>query len=225
MSHGSYDPDFDFEPVPGLPARLPAGETMLWQGSPDWKTLAVQVFKLRWFAVYFGIAIVWMIGSAINDGRPVLSTLPSILFIVGCGVLGMGIFTLIAWLIGRSTIYTITSKRLVMRFGIALPITINLPFTVMESAALSRIQGEIGDVSIALKKGERIAFLMLWPHTRPWKLRAPQPMLRCLPDAPHAAAIFARAIAAVTPNTVISPIAEEQRPQRDASTVLQTVTG
>jgi hypothetical protein len=32
----------------------------------------------------------------------------------------------------------------------------------------------------------RIAYLHLWPHARPWKLAAPQPMLRCLPDAREA---------------------------------------
>ena len=33
------DGDVDFEPVPGLPAPLPAGETLLWQGAPDWRDL------------------------------------------------------------------------------------------------------------------------------------------------------------------------------------------
>jgi hypothetical protein len=36
MSHD----DFAFEPVPGLPAPLPKGERILWQGSPRWQSLA-----------------------------------------------------------------------------------------------------------------------------------------------------------------------------------------
>jgi hypothetical protein len=39
--------DFDFEPVPGLPAELPAGETMIWQGRPQWRSLAVRAFHIR----------------------------------------------------------------------------------------------------------------------------------------------------------------------------------
>ena len=35
------DHDFDFEPIRGLPALLPAGEKQLWQGSPHWKSQAI----------------------------------------------------------------------------------------------------------------------------------------------------------------------------------------
>ncbi len=35
-----HDKDFDFDPVPGLPERLPAGEEILWQGRPEALTLA-----------------------------------------------------------------------------------------------------------------------------------------------------------------------------------------
>ena len=34
--------DYEFEPVPGLPEELPPGEMLLWQGAPDWKTIATQ---------------------------------------------------------------------------------------------------------------------------------------------------------------------------------------
>jgi len=32
--------EYEYEPVPGLPQRLPQGERILWQGAPDWQTLA-----------------------------------------------------------------------------------------------------------------------------------------------------------------------------------------
>ena len=35
--------DFNFEPQPGLPAPLPQGEDLLWQGSPDARLLARQL--------------------------------------------------------------------------------------------------------------------------------------------------------------------------------------
>ena len=38
-------PEHEFEPVHGLPEKLPAGEKILWQGSPDWKTLANEAFS------------------------------------------------------------------------------------------------------------------------------------------------------------------------------------
>ena len=36
--------DFAFEPVRGLPAELPRGERLIWQGAPDWRLLAIQAF-------------------------------------------------------------------------------------------------------------------------------------------------------------------------------------
>ena len=55
MSHH----DDDFEPVPGLPETLPQGEQMLWQGSPQWWSLALRAFRLREVGVYFGFLMAW----------------------------------------------------------------------------------------------------------------------------------------------------------------------
>ena len=56
--------------------------------------------------------------------------------------------------------------------------------------------GGFGDVRMTLAKGEKIAWLMLWPHTRPWHFKHPEPMLRGLPQVAHLAAILGQALAA-----------------------------
>ena len=89
----------------------------------------------------------------------------------------------LAWLAARTTVYSITSKRIVMRIGIALPITINVPFRAVNSVGLKRHADGSGDIPASLPKGYRLAFLVLWPHARPWHVRNPQPMLRSVPDA------------------------------------------
>jgi hypothetical protein len=43
MSHD----DFAFEKIRGLPADLPRGEELLWQGSPTWKSLAIHTYYVR----------------------------------------------------------------------------------------------------------------------------------------------------------------------------------
>ena len=48
----SMDGEHDFEPELGLPEALPRGEQVRWQGSPDWKTLALRGFHVRKLAVY-----------------------------------------------------------------------------------------------------------------------------------------------------------------------------
>jgi hypothetical protein len=40
----------------------------------------------------------------------------------------------------------------------------------------------MGDIAIELDGPDRIAYLHLWPHARPWELNRPQPMLRALAD-------------------------------------------
>ena len=101
-----------------------------------------------------------------------------------------------AWLNSRTTVYTITNRRVVMRFGAAIPKAINIPFTIIEGAALKSLGKGDGDIALVLKAPNKIAFLHLWPHARPWRLAAPQPTLRAVAGARSAADILARAMEA-----------------------------
>ena len=49
--------EHEFEAAHGLPEPLPRGEHILWQGSPDWRTLAVQVMHVRTQAFYFAVPV------------------------------------------------------------------------------------------------------------------------------------------------------------------------
>ncbi|MCY7315507.1 MAG: hypothetical protein LH480_07775, partial [Rubrivivax sp.] len=40
-----------------------------------------------------------------------------------------------------------------------------------------------GDLPLSLIGEDRIAFMHLWPHVRPWQLARPEPMLRAVPNA------------------------------------------
>ena len=66
-----------------------------------------------------------------------------------------------------------------MRIGIALPMTLNLPFAHRSRRPGCRLHADgSGDIAAALAGGDRIAYLHLWPHARPWQLARPEPMLR-----------------------------------------------
>jgi len=188
--------EYDFEPVHGLPELLPAGEAMLWQGHPNWRALAVHAFHLRKVVVYFGLLAIWSVASGWVDGHDIGGTLLSTLWILPGTLAAVALLALLAWLAARTTVYSITSKRIVMRIGIALPMTINIPFRAIDSIGLHRHRDGSGDIPSAISKGYKLAFLVLWPHVRPWHVRSPQPMLRCVPEAERVARILVQAISA-----------------------------
>ncbi|MBY0520752.1 MAG: PH domain-containing protein, partial [Sphingomonas sp.] len=45
--------EYETEPVPGLPGLLPKGETIIWQGSPNWRVLARTAFHTGAVTAYF----------------------------------------------------------------------------------------------------------------------------------------------------------------------------
>jgi hypothetical protein len=74
-----------------------------------------------------------------------------------------------------------------MRHGIALPISINIPFSQLDSADLSEQSGSIGSISLRTIAGTLLAWLALWSSCRPWHLTNPQPSIRCISNAAEVA--------------------------------------
>ncbi|WP_295541825.1 photosynthetic complex putative assembly protein PuhB [uncultured Thiohalocapsa sp.] len=186
--------EFDFEPVPGLPENLPEGEQLRWQGAPKWGALAVRAFYVRTVAIYFGLLIVFRIGYVIAAGESAKAALLSGLWLLLLCLMAVGILALMAWAFARSTIYSITDRRLVIRFGVALPMAVNIPFKAIQSVGLRRYEGGVGDLPMVLGDGHSVNFLILWPNVRPWRFLDAQPMLRCVPDIDRVAAILADAL-------------------------------
>jgi len=199
--------EHEYEPVHGLPEALPDGERVLWQGSPDWKTLAVQRFHVRKVAIYFALLLAARAAALISDGMPAGAALAGTLSLAFVAATAVGLLSFIAWFTARTTVYTITNRRVVMRIGIALTLALNLPFKRVQGAALALFSGGRGDIALQLVGNDRIAFFHLWPHARRWRFTQPEPTLLCVPDAQAAAACLTEAWRAAT-GTVGSPQAE-----------------
>ncbi len=187
--------EFDDEPVRGLPERPPQGEQILWQGSPSLRALALRVFHLRAAALYFFLLAAWSFGSAFAAGSGLRAAAVSAAGTLPFAITAMSLLLLLAWLIERSTVYTITNRRVVLRIGVALPITMNIPFSKIESAALKLHSDGTGEIPLKLAGPERQSFVVLWPHVRPWHTTRPEPMLRCLADADAVAQVLSGALA------------------------------
>jgi hypothetical protein len=212
--------EYDTELVRGLPAPLPAGETLLWQGSPDWWALARSAFHFNKIAVYFGLMIAWRTATSLSEGASALSALP-LLSLAFCA---LAILLVLAWASARTSVYTITDRRIVLRIGIALPMALNIPFRLIGNAALKTQSDGSGDIPVALTGANRIAWLLLWPHVRPWRMKNPEPMLRALPDAAHVAAILAPALTAANgANVATNPV--RQPAQRWKPVAAAALTG
>lgn len=204
--------EHEFEPQFGLPEKLPEDERILWQGAPDWRAMALRVFHLRKLALYFGLILVLRAANALYDGGTAGAAAMSVAIALPWCLLALVLFGGLAWLSARTTAYTITDRRVVMRVGIVLSLTFNLPLVRIDGAGLRRLAGGVGDIPLQLLRGERIAYLHLWPHARPWQLRQPEPMLRCVPDAEAVAQLLRDAWAARTglaavPAAAVAPAA------------------
>jgi hypothetical protein len=183
--------EFAHEPIRGLPGLLPAGEAIVWQGSPNWPALAVTAFHVRKVAIYFALIALW---GAVAGGTAKGAAITLVV-----GAIAVGLLMLLSWLVARSTVYTLTNKRLVLRYGVALTKCVNLPLKFVATAGFRRNRDGSGDLPLELTEKSPLGYLMLWPHARPWRLGQPQPMLRAVPDADSVATTLGRTLAEAVP--------------------------
>ncbi|MDP4301369.1 photosynthetic complex putative assembly protein PuhB [Leptothrix discophora] len=179
--------EHEFEAVPGLPEALPPGETVLWQGRPQALAMARQALRLDIIAVYFAGLMAWRLVLSLMDGDSAAQTAMALARLLPPIAVATGLLLGLGWLMARTTLYTLTNRRVVMRLGIVLGITFNLPLSRIEAARLKPRRDGGGDIALVLAGGDRIAYLHLWPHVRPWRMRQTEPMLRALPQAAEVA--------------------------------------
>lgn len=201
--------EHDAEPVPGLPERLPDGEKVLWQGSPDWRPLARRAFHVRLIALYFVALAVWSGASAYAEGADAATLALDTLWLALVASLPVGTLLVVAVFAARTTLYTVTDRRVVLRVGVALPMAVNIPLGAVASAGVRRCADGTGDLLLSLLPSHRASFIALWPHVRPWRFSRPEPLLRGLADADAAARALATTLAA---STALEPAVESVTP-------------
>ena len=206
--------DFDFEPIRGLPQLLPRGERMLWQGAPRWQDLAVHAFHVRKVIWYFAGLTILAGALRLAEGESFAFAIRPFQWLMPMGLFAAALLSALAYLSAKTTVYTLTSKRVVMRVGMALPVTINLPFSQIDGAALRVFGNGSGDIPLKVTRKERIAYLVLWPHARPFHFAHPQPTLRSLAKADDVASLLASALA----GTATAPMPVETSPVLAANT-------
>jgi len=175
--------EHEFEAALGLPERLPRNEYVIWQGQPNWKQLAVDAFHIRKILLYFAVMVGLQLAHLIQGDTAALDIVKQIGTSVLLASLALGLLAWSAYLSGQATIYTLTNRRIVMRIGIVLSLTFNLPLKKIVSCDLMALKNQIGNIAIGISSDSPIGWLNLWPHVRAWRIHSPQPTLRCIENA------------------------------------------
>ena len=201
--------EHEFEAAHGLPEALPAGEHILWQGAPDFRSLARNAFHVRAIGAYFGVMLGLRAAYAGAQSGSVVDSLVAAAWLAPLVMIAMSMLYLMAWLTSRTSVYTITDRRVVMRVGIVLSLTFNLPFARIRAADARLKPAQPGDIALALEgDGTHIAYVHLWPHARPWRVARTEPMLRSVADAERVSQVLSgawRAARDVAPQAFAMP--------------------
>jgi hypothetical protein len=195
----------------GLPEDLPAGEHIVWQGEPAWRELAVRVFHIRKIAIYFVLLALIHAGFQLYEGAGWLVAAKGASWLILLGLSALLVLGVLARLYANTTIYTITNHRLVLRFGVALPMMINIPWDKVDAADLQLHGNDHGSIALSIAPGQRLSYWLLWPFAKPWRFSPVQPMLRCVADPQGVAEKLRQAVSAhsgseVTPVRQAGPV-------------------
>lgn len=190
--------EHEHEPLRGFPGSLPPGETLLWQGRPLAWRLARQIFPIRAIGAYFLLFAAWRLYGGLTAELAPAGIAVGVGTVVLMAALAIGGLVAYAAMIARTTVFSITDRRVLVRYGFTLPKTWNVPFRSIEAASFKPAgpRTSAGDLCLTVNPQERIPYVLLWPYARPWRWRNPQPLLRALPDGEHAAALLGRALQA-----------------------------
>lgn len=200
--------EYESEPVPGLPENLPEGEHILWQGRPKWTALVMRAFHIRAVAIYFALLGVWFARAAYLEGASNREVAEAFAAVLPGAAIALALLAALAYVTARVALYTITNRRVVMRFGIALPMVLNIPFKQIRSADFRPHHDDTGDIPLSVNAPKRQSMIVLWPHVRPWRTTEPEPMLRCVPDARRVADVLANALHAASPEASVAVVSD-----------------
>ena len=183
--------EYEDEPVEGLPDYLPEGETMVWQGRPTVAAMARRVFFIPHLALYFGLLIAGHTVYRLMEGVSAVQVLGTFVWQAG---LAATVLVLLAWLArsyAASVMYTLTSERLVIRSGVALPMMVNIPIEQITAADMRVYRDGTGDIVLTPIADRKLHWVLLWPNVSAWYSRPIRPLLRGLAEPRRAADAFA----------------------------------
>lgn len=179
------------------PAK-PVEPAVLWSGRPAFVSTAIRIWKARIAAVYFALLLADGLRLAMSGASAPADAWMGEAKLLTMAVFAVGGLLLLAVLTTRTTRYEIGERGVTLRYGIAFPATLTIPFAAIARVSIRIHSDGTGDVALRLKPGPGVIYPKLWPHARPWAFTRAEPMLRCVPEAGVAGAMICRGVAAQT---------------------------
>ena len=164
--------------IDGVAEPLPEGETILWSAKPDQWMFTRRLMRLDWVIAWFAALSVGRAYFAWSAGGDVRAMLIAASGQLPLALFGLCLLTALGIAMARSTSYVVSSRRVVLQVGVALPITFNVPLRFVDSVAIRTRNGKGGDVILTLCQGANVKALALWPHSQGWKHDSVQPLMR-----------------------------------------------
>jgi len=208
--------EYELEAQYGLPEKLPDGEYVIWQGSPNVWRMAKDAFYIRPIIAYFVFLVLFRIFDGISLEHATLAIVISTIWMLALSVVCIGLVYCLAYFTAITAVYTMTNRRIVMRIGIALTLSFNLPYKEIISADFQEKKDGFGNIPLRISPTTKIAYFHLWPHARPFCFNNPEPMLRNIANVKEVATLLTNAWASenqisLTPASVKSPISTPGR--------------
>ena len=175
----------------GLSENLPNGEQLVWQGQPERRALATRAMYLKYIAFYLVALIAARTGYLILDGESVATWSGMLVWQVLASAFVMLLIVGLAAVYSRTTRYSLTNERLIIKTGAAITIHINLPLQQIIGADLREYSDDTGDITLQVSQADKLYWLLMWPNVRSWWVRPLRPVLRGLKDAPTVAHLLA----------------------------------
>ena len=166
-----------------LSENLPNGEQLIWQGQPERHALATRAMYLKYIAFYLVVLIAARTGYLIMNGEPVATWSGMLIWQMLASALIMSLIVGLAAVYSRTTRYSLTNERLIIKTGAAITIHINLPLQQIIAADLREYSDGTGDITLQVSRAEKLYWLLIWPNVRSWWIRPLRPVLRGLKDA------------------------------------------
>ena len=178
--------------VHGVAEALPPGERVLWEGAPAPQAIVRHLLFVRPLTAYFAAMVAWWMCANRDQIATTAFWTPVGMQLLLVGAVLGGFLWLGRW-IARSTTYAITDRRIVMRLGVIFPLTVNIPLRYIMGAQVKHFGDGTGQIALQLDPKEKLAWIVLFPHVRPWRIGRPEPLLRGLEDPAAVGAILRRA--------------------------------